>query len=67
MVRKLLYWITVKMKDFSIKETSGGTKAVRLNPYARFMTFLKEKKTREQKKALQLKMAIMTGGITKVK
>lgn len=55
------------MKDFSIKETSGGTKAVRLNPYARFMTFLKEKKTREQKKALQLKMAIMTGGITKVK
>ena len=67
MVRKLLYWNIVKMKDISTKETLDGSKTLKLNPYARFRTFLKEKKTREQKKVLQLKMAIMTGGITKVK
>jgi hypothetical protein len=55
------------MKDISIKETSGGSKTIKLSPYARFRSFLKDRKTREEKKALQLKMAIMTGGITKVK
>jgi len=49
------------------KETMRGLNILKKNPYTRFQTTLREKRLKKDKKLLQLKMAIWSGSIRKVK
>lgn len=55
------------MEALSKKETFSGLKIFKLNPYALIETALKGKRLRKEEKMLQMKLAILTGGIKKVK
>lgn len=49
------------------KEIVNGFKIFRSNPYARIEAFLKERKLKNRKKELHMKLAVLTGGIKKMK
>ncbi len=49
------------------KEIVNGFKIFRNNPYVRFEAFLKERKLKNRKKELQMKLAVFSGGIKKMK
>ncbi len=55
------------MEILSKKEKLDSLKIFKFNPYARIEMFFKEKKFKRQKKELQLKLAVLSGGITKMK
>lgn len=55
------------MELLSKKETLNGRNIFKINPYSRIEMILRKKKIERQKKILQLKMAILTGGIKKMK
>jgi hypothetical protein len=50
-----------------IKEKFDSLKILKVNPYARIEMFLKEKKFKRREKELQLKLAVLSGGIKKMK
>ncbi len=54
------------MKTFSIKEILNGLKIFRFNLYSKIETASREKKLKKQKKILQLKSAMISGGIKKM-
>lgn len=49
------------------KELLNGFKRFRVNLYDKFKTHLREKRLYKEEKTLRLKMAILSGGIKKVK
>ncbi len=55
------------MEILSKKEKLDSLKIFKFNPYARIETFFKEKKFKRQEKELQLKLAVLSGGIKKMK
>ena len=55
------------MELLSKKEILNGLNVFKFNPYSRLEATFKRKKVAKQKKMLQLKMAILTGGIKKMK
>jgi hypothetical protein len=56
-----------KMEILSKKEILNGLNIFKFNPYSRIETTLRKKKLAKQKKILQLKLAIISGGIKKMK
>ncbi len=48
-------------------ETQAELKQIRTNPLSRIETFFKERKLKKEKKLLQLQLAILSGGITRMK
>ena len=56
-----------KMEILFKKEIVNGFKIFRSNPYARIEAFLKERKLKNRKKELHMKLAVLTGGIKKMK
>lgn len=56
-----------KMEAYMRKEMSGGYKRFRINLYDKIKTKLREKRLSKKEKALWLKIAILSGGIKKVK
>ncbi len=55
------------MENITDNEILNGFKIFMLNPYTKIKSIIKEKKVKKQEKVLQMKLAIMSGGITKVK
>jgi hypothetical protein len=55
------------MEILSKKEKFDSFKVFISNPYARIEMFFKEKKFKRQEKELQLKLAVLSGGIKKMK
>lgn len=49
------------------KEILRGLNMLKTNPYSIIETILNEKRLKKEKKLLQLKMALWSGGIRKVK
>jgi hypothetical protein len=49
------------------KEILRGLNILKKNPYTKFETILREKRLKKEKKLLQLKIAILSGSIRKVK
>ncbi len=48
-------------------EAQNDLKRFRLNPLYKIETFFKERKLKKEKKLLQLQLAIVSGGITRMK
>ena len=55
------------MKLLSKKEILNEFNIFKFNPYSRLEATLRKKKLAKQKKILQFKLAILSGGIKKVK
>jgi hypothetical protein len=55
------------MELLSKKEILNGLNFFKFNPYSRIEANFKRKKLAKQNKILQLKMAMLTGGIKKMK
>lgn len=55
------------MGNLMKKEILRGLNILKKNPYTRFETTSREKRLKKEKKILQLKMAIWSGSIRKVK
>jgi hypothetical protein len=55
------------MYILSKKEILNGLKIFKFRPYSRIETTLRKKKRKKQKKILQLKVAILSGGIKRMK
>ena len=49
------------------RETLSRSKRSKINPLGWFETGMKERKTKKQAKMLQMKLAILSGGITRMK
>jgi hypothetical protein len=48
-------------------KTQNELKRFRVNPLYKIETFFKERKLKKEKKLLQLQLAILSGGITRMK
>ncbi len=55
------------MEILSKKEILNGLNIFKFNPYSRIEATLRKKKLAKQKKILQLKLALLSGGIKKMK
>ncbi len=55
------------MEFHSKKEILNGLNVFKFNPYSRLEATLRKKKLAKQKKILQLKIAMLTGGIKRMK
>ncbi len=48
-------------------QTENELKRFRMNPLHKIETFFKERRLKKEKKLLQLQLAILSGGITRMK
>jgi hypothetical protein len=55
------------MEILSKKEILNGLNIFKFNPYSRIEATLRKKKLAKQKKILHLKLAILSGGIKRMK
>jgi hypothetical protein len=56
-----------KINNIVERETLIRSRRSRINPLYWIETGMKERKTRKQEKMLQMKLAILSGGITRMK
>jgi len=56
-----------KIETLTKTDTQNDMKVSRINPLSRLETFFKQRRLKKEKKVLQLQLAILSGGITRMK